>query len=233
MKTSKKQNFFGEKVIEFYRHFSVSEECLPSGVEILNPYAIPDIQAYMKAFCGKFFSDNKKRTFIFGINPGRLGGGATGVQFTDSVALQEDCGIENDLPKKRELSSHFVYKAIKQWGGVREFYDSFFLTAVFPVGLIRHGKNYNYYDSPKDLPKILDLIMENIRRQIQFGANKRSVVVLGTGKNQDIFKKVNDEHSFFETVFALEHPRYIMQYKRRELKKYLKKYRKVLFESSP
>lgn len=231
MGTSKKQKSFGAKVIEFYRRFSMLEQRFPSDIELLDPYAIPDIQAHMKAFYGKFFADNRERTFIFGINPGRLGGGVTGVQFTDPVALQEDCGIKNDLPQKRELSSRFVYEVIKQWGGAQKFYGSFFLTAVFPVGLIRHGSNYNYYDDSRALPKILPLIAESIRRQIQFGANRKSVIVLGTGKNQSIFRKINDEYGFFGNVYTLEHPRYIMQYKRKELKKYLRKYHKALLES--
>lgn len=137
---SKKLKTFGGKVIEFYKDFSVPEKCFPVGVESLNPYAISEIRAYIKTFYGKFFSDNKERTFIFGINPGRLGGGATGVQFTDPVALQENCGIDNEMPKKRELSSRFVYEAIRQWGGAKKFYRSFFLTAVFPMGLTRDGK---------------------------------------------------------------------------------------------
>lgn len=233
MEKSKKQKRFGEMVTDFYQHFSMPEGCFPAGVESLNPYAIPEIREYIKAFYGKFFSDNKERIFIFGINPGRFGGGATGVQFTDPVALQEDCGIDNELPKKRELSSRFVYEAIRQWGGAKKFYQSFFLTAVFPVGLTRNGKNYNYYEDPRAFPKVIPLITESIGRQIQFGANRRSVIVLGAGKNQGIFRKINDQYGFFGKIYVLEHPRYIMQYKRKELKRYLGKYKKVLSEASP
>lgn len=233
MEASKKQQTFGEKMIDFYKHFSIPERCFPAGVESLNPYAIPEIRAYTKAFYGKFFSDNKERTFIFGINPGRLGGGTTGVQFTDPVALQEGCGINNELPKRRELSSRFVYEVIKQWGGAKRFYRSFFLTAVFPTGLTRNGKNYNYYDDRSALPKVTPLIAESIGCQIQFGANRSSVIVLGTGENQSIFRKINEQHGFFEKICVLEHPRYVMQYKRKELKRYLRKYTKVLSEASP
>lgn len=233
MEKSKKQKPFGERVIDFYQHLSSPEKYFPAGVESLNPYAVPEVREYIKVFYRKFFFNNKERTFIFGINPGRSGGGTTGVQFTDPIALQEDCGIDNELPKKRELSSHFVYEAIRQWGGAEKFYMSFFLTAVFPMGLTRNGKNYNYYDDPSALPRVIPFIVESISRQIQFGANRRSVIVLGAGKNQSIFRNINNQYRFFKKIYVMEHPRYIMQYKRKDLKKYLGKYKKVLSEASP
>ena len=41
--------------------------------------------------------------------------------------------------------------------------------------------------------------------------------------------KINDECGFFEEVRFVEHPRYIMQYKLKEIDLYLDKYQKVIF----
>ncbi len=41
------------------------------------------------------------RYLILGINPGRFGGGITGIPFTDPIRLQNICGIENDFQKNK------------------------------------------------------------------------------------------------------------------------------------
>ena len=50
-----------------------------------------------------------QRHLLLGINPGRFGGGVTGIPFTDPIRLQNVCGIENNFEKKQELSSVFIY----------------------------------------------------------------------------------------------------------------------------
>ena len=99
---------FGQKVFEFYTNLEISYE-LPQGVEVMNPYESANVQRYVKKFFDKYYGDNNKRTFVFGINPGRFGAGITGVSFTDPVALSKYCLIENNLVQKRELSSEFIY----------------------------------------------------------------------------------------------------------------------------
>lgn len=83
------------------------------------------------------------RVPILGINPGRFGSGLTGVTFTDPVALADECGISNHLPRKRELSSIYIYEMIRHMGGPAEFYQQFFLSAVCPLGFTRKGVNLN------------------------------------------------------------------------------------------
>jgi len=115
----------------------------------MNPYTNPPIRGYVREFLGKYFSDNCERVLILGINPGRFGAGVTGVTFTDPVALAEECGISNDLPRRRELSSVFVYNVINQLGGPNEFNSRFFLSAVCPLGFTRDRINLNYNDDRK------------------------------------------------------------------------------------
>jgi len=49
-------------------------------------------------------------------------------------------------------------------------------------------------------------------------------LVLGSGKNRSIFEGLNREFGFFKTVVSLDHPRFIIQYRRARLDEYLRKY---------
>ncbi len=217
---------FGEKAKTFYNNLSLSSK-LPSKVEAMNPYKLSSVRAYVGAFLNKYFSDNNNRVFVFGINPGRFGSGLTGVTFTDPVALHKFCGIKNDLAKTRERSSEFVYEFIKSWGGPEKFYKDFFLTAVSPLGFTQNGVNYNYYDNQELYSLIKPFIVRTLKAQLDFGANRKAAVLLGSGKNLKFFTELNNEHGFFKKLYALEHPRFIMQYRRKQLARYLKKYRQV------
>jgi len=221
---------FGNKVLDFYRNLTAPNN-LPSGVETMNPYDTSEVRGYVEIFLKKFFSDNRDRVFVLGINPGRFGSGVTGVTFTDPVALEKFCGINNTLEKRRELSSEFVYEFIHQWGGPERFYSNFFLTAVSPLGFVRDGINYNYYDDQTILATSRSFIVQTLNSQLLFGARRDVAILLGTGKNQKIFNDLNKEYHFFKKVCALEHPRFIMQYRRRTLAKYFQKYHQVFTQT--
>jgi hypothetical protein len=214
---------FGECAFQFYASLELPNK-LPIGVAVLNPFPAPGIQGYLRLFYQKFFFDNHKRVFVFGINPGRFGAGITGVTFTDPIALETFCGVPNDLPKKRELSSVFIYEFIKLWGGPKKFYRDFFLTAVSPLGFVKDGRNFNFYDHPTLLRDIKPFLIWSIESQLEFGARSGAAIVLGTGKIRKVFDDLNREGSFFKNVYAVEHPRFIMQYRRRRLGDYLQKY---------
>ena len=193
----------------------------------MNPYGEPAVQGYVSGFLEKFFSDTRSRVLVFGINPGRFGAGITGVTFTDPVALARFCGIPNNLPQVRERSSEFMYEFIKRWGGPKKFYRDFFLTAVSPLGFTRKGVNYNYYDDERLFTVVRPFIVSTIQSQIDFGARRDVVILFGTGENQKHFSDLNREFRFFKKIYALEHPRFIMQYRRRKLLDYLQKYHKT------
>ena len=89
------------------------------------------------SFYTKYYSDNNKRILLLGINPGRFGGGVTGIPFTDPVRLEKVCGIKNDFQKKQELSSVFIYEMIEAYGGAEKFYKQFYISAVSPLGFVK------------------------------------------------------------------------------------------------
>jgi hypothetical protein len=137
--------FFGEKILRFYSDLECPESCRQE-VELLLPFASREVSELNKRFYRKFYSDRNTRKFLIGINPGRLGGGVTGIPFTDPINLEKQLGINNRIQKKHELSSEFVYEVIRRMGGAKRFFAEFYLTAVSPVGFTRNGRNINYYD---------------------------------------------------------------------------------------
>lgn len=213
-------------MLNFYANIGAIDG-LPSNIEVMNPYARPDVRRYVASFLKKFFSDDRERVYVFGINPGRFGAGVTGVTFTDPVALERFCGIRNELEERREVSSEFVYEFIQQWGGVEKFYQEFFLTAVSPLGFVRNGTNYNYYDDQKVFAILKPFIVRTLKAQLALGARRDAAIIFGTGKNQMIFTELNQEHRFFRRVYAVEHPRFIMQYRRKRLRDYFAKYQET------
>jgi hypothetical protein len=202
---------------------------LPENVGIINPYLRNDAKEIVKKFFHKYYADNNSRKFIFGINPGRFGAGTTGIGFTDPVALKEFCGIENDLGTKRELSSQFIYEVINAYGGSEKFYSHFFVTALYPLALIKDGKNFNYYDEIEVYKQLKPEMINMIKLQINFGADKRTAICLGK-KNLKYFEEINNDENIFKKIIWLEHPRYIMQYKRPKMKEYIEKYISTIHE---
>jgi hypothetical protein len=220
---------FGSRVLRFYA--GLTRPRVPAGIRVMNPYAHARVRGYVRAFGEQYLADNNQRVLVLGINPGRFGSGITGITFTDPVALADECGIVNDLPRRRELSSIFIYAFIDAHGGAREFYRRFFLTAVSPLGFLKGGEggelNYNYYDMPALRRAVTPFIVKSIGQQITIGGRRDHAIVLGAGSNMEFVQRLNEEHRFFGELHALEHPRWIMQYRRRRMDSYLAKYAEV------
>jgi len=214
---------FAERAFGFYQRLKPPGH-LPGKVEVMNPYRDPEVRRYVKRFLERYYSDNRPRIAVFGINPGRFGAGITGITFTDPVALETLCGIQNDLPKKREPSSVFVYAFAERFGGPAKLFRDFFFTAVSPLGFTKDGRNYNFYDDPSLFSATRPFIVQSMRDQVSLGVSRDVALVLGSGKNRSIFEGLNSEFGFFKTVVSLDHPRFIIQYRRARLGEYLRKY---------
>jgi hypothetical protein len=214
---------WSEKILGFFRQLSISSS-LPKGVETLNPYYNETTFSLCQAFYRQYYHDSNSRHLIVGINPGRLGGGLTGIPFTDPNKLQQVCGIVNSLPKKSELSADFIYSMINQFGEPSKFYSQFYFSSVSPLGFTMDGKNLNYYDLPKLQLALKPFIIDCLTKQIKFGINTETCFVLGEGKNYEYLNKLNDEFQFFGKLVPLPHPRFVMQYKRKSLQQYIDHY---------
>jgi hypothetical protein len=220
------ESTFGDRAYAFYSRLRAPK--VPAGVEVMNPYRSVRVRGYVRQFLDKFYPDNRQRSLIIGINPGRFGAGVTGITFTDPVAMTDFCGIPNHLPRRRELSSVFIFDVIHHLGGPEKFFSKFFLSAVCPLGFTKGGVNMNYYDDPQLARAVTPFIVETLRKQIALGCRTDAVVVLGAGTNLKFVQRLNEEHRFFGQVHGLDHPRFIMQYRRKRLDEYLRTYEQLL-----
>ncbi|MBY5957259.1 DUF4918 family protein [Membranicola marinus] len=221
---------FGEQVIEFHQNLKVPDH-LPVGVEWINNLDQEETQRCITEFFSRYFSDHRKRLFLFGINPGRFGAGLTGVGFTDPVYLEERCGISNLFDKRHELSSHFIYRVIDAYGSVERFYKHHFITSLLPLGLLKDGKNYNYYDDPQTLSALEPFVIESINKQIEFGTLEDRAICIGKGTNYRYFTKLNKQQGWFSKITPVPHPRWVMQYNRKDIDLYVEKYLSVLMDA--
>lgn len=214
---------YNKKILNFFKHLKIDAN-LPQGIEVMNPYNQHDIFGYCTLFYNMFYNNDDQRSIILGINPGRFGAGLTGIPFTDPMKLEQECGIENELPKKRELSADFIYQMINAYGGKEAFYSQYYFGSVSPLGFTRDGKNLNYYDDPKLQKAVLPFILESLNKQLDFGLNKKVAYCLGEGKNYKFLTALNKHHQFFHQIIPLAHPRFIMQYKRKKVDAYIGDY---------
>jgi hypothetical protein len=221
---------FAQQVLAFYQQLQFTVP-MPPGVQALLPFEASNahVTRIMQQFYHRFYNDTRERTMIIGINPGRLGAGATGIPFTDTVRLQQDCGIEPPPFKTHEPSSVFVYRVIQAFGGPEAFYRRFYITSICPVGFVKHGTggkpvNWNYYDDPAFAQALTPFIIAQMEKQLDMGINRHKAIVFGTGKNFRFIDALNRSCKWFGVLEPLEHPRYIMQYKARQTDEYVHRY---------
>lgn len=225
---------FADRIIRFNRQLEYKGPALPAGIRIMNPFKeSSEAVAVSTAFYRKYYSDELTRRLILGINPGRHGAGNTGIPFTDPKRLVADCLIPYAGKISHEPSSVFVYEVIHAFGGPEQFYRQFHINSLCPLGFTiadKDGKekNYNYYDSKELADRVHDFIVDNIRKQIKLGVSTDSCLCFGTGKNENYLRRINDEHGFFKRIVAVEHPRFIMQYKAKSKRAYIDKYLEAL-----
>ncbi|MGD0340121.1 MAG: uracil-DNA glycosylase family protein, partial [Bacteroidales bacterium] len=227
--SEKGMDTFADKIISFC--FSLDfKGALPDGISVMNPFRNnPEVMAVISQFYRKFYSDNRERHMILGINPGRFGAGVTGIPFTDTVRLKEKCGLAIPGLKSFETSSVFIYEIIEKYGGPGKFYGDFYISSVSPLGFTLTGKkgketNFNYYDSRQLTGSIMDFVISSLKEQLAFGIKKDVCFCLGTGKNYRFLSGLNDELHIFKRIEPLEHPRFIMQYRSREKTSYIDNY---------
>lgn len=222
-----------QKILQFYEGLHLDESLLDSETKVMNPYQEngPEVKRILSEFYQKYYSDTKKRHLILGINPGRLGAGLTGIPFTDTKALREDCKIETAI-ETSETSAEYVYTFIRHFGGPEKFYQRYFIGAACPLGFTHlnkkgHWVNWNYYDSELLYKSVKSFMIEQLKKQIELCGSNEKAIIWGNGKNFKFLNEINKEEKLFKELIPLEHPRYIMQYKRKSMDLYLEKYRQV------
>jgi len=221
---------FAEMIINFYR--SLEPPPLPKGIEILFPQENKEVMKVVETFFCKFYNDTNPRHLIFGINPGRFGAGTTGINFTAPKQLKEFCGIDHCFKSQTELSAEFIYESIQAYGGVKKFYATYFITSVSPLGFLKNGLNLNYYDDKKLQTVATPFIINSIQKQISLGFKTDFCICIGGDKNLKFFSALNQEYEFFDEIVPLPHPRFIMQYRRKQKESYVQQYLLALRRTS-
>jgi len=215
------------ELIHFYRSLRIGCD-LPKGVDLLYPQADEKVMEVVSAFLHRYYSDQHPRQLIFGINPGRFGAGTTGINFTGPRQLTDALQMEHPFGKKSELSAEFIYEVIAGYGGPEKFYNHFFLSSISPLGFTKNGKNLNYYDD-KGLQSALEpFITKSIAQQLRIFRPSQICICIGGEKNFNYFLSLNQKLQFFKEIIPLAHPRFIMQYRRKQKEKYLLEYLSAL-----
>ncbi len=214
---------FGRFVEHFLSNVTVGVE-LPADVQVLRPYTDPEVRRVLRLMCRKYYAGGHPRVGVWGINPGRFGAGVTGLSFTDPWAVAHDLGIPTTLEGRRELSAEFISRVIAAYGGAQKFYRDVYMSALCPLGFTRHDVNINFYDDVQLAKTIRPKIIEWMSQALDAGVRRDVTIVLGAGKLRSFMEKhIRTDVGLAEVVY-LDHPRYIMQYRRRDVEAYVELY---------
>ena len=227
-----KKETFSDKVLEFYDELSKTIITLPNNYHTNNPFNSLNkykVKEMTELFYKKYYNDSHKRYLILGSSPARKGTAVTGIPFEDANHLYKITGVKIDNFYINKSSSNFLYKVMEQYGGCEKFYKEFFMSFVCPIGIVNVNSkgnevNSNYYENKKLESTLYDFIVASLKKQISFGVDTSICYCIGSGENYIFLKKLNEKYHFFGKIIPLEHPRFIMQYNRKDEDKYLNKY---------
>ncbi len=211
-----------DQIYRFYTRLALPD-LSALGVHWLKPLAEPAVRSVFRSFLDKYYPDELQRIPILGINPGRFGAGVTAINFTAPKQLQQDCGIPHAWGNQSELSAEFIYQVIHAYGGPAAFYKQCWLGSVCPLGLIAEGKNLNYYDRPDILPKLRPHLLKAIDQQMQW-CRGTTCICIGGEKNFKTLSSLNEQGQWFKQILPLPHPRFIMQYRRKQIPAFIDQY---------
>jgi hypothetical protein len=201
---------------------------LPSDIEWLFPQKTSEVKKVLQQFLFKYYNDNHPRRLLLGINPGRFGAGVTGVNFTAPLQLKQYCGIDHSFKMQSEISAEFIYEMIEAYGGTAKFYSDYFISSVCPLGLIKNGKNINYYDDKKLSAALEPFIIEQLNNLLQLPFDRTTCYSIGGEKNFKYILRLNEQYQWFKNIKPLPHPRFIMQYKRKQKQQFIQFYLDLL-----
>lgn len=214
---------WAEQLFQFYTSLQPPQS-LPNGIQWLYPQQNGAVLDVLQRFLKKYFNDTGRRQLFLGINPGRFGAGITGVNFTAAKQLTEDCGIEHSFKNGSEISAEFIYAMINAYGGPAAFYSQYFIGSVCPLGFVKGGKNINYYDDKALLLAVEPFIIESIEAQLRLPVARDRCLCIGGEKNFRYLSGLNQRFGWFDEIIPLPHPRFIMQYRRKEIQPFIQLY---------
>ena len=223
---------FADQAIAFNRNIQTCLEThplsLPEKHRLMNPFAEGQAMALSEAFYRRFYQDDQPRRLILGINPGRHGAGLTGIPFTDSLRL-ERLGMDTLGLKTHEPSAVFMEAMMNAYGGAQRFYQEFYINSPLPLGLLHQNAkgnwvNANYYDHKGLVESTLPFIEHTMQQYQSMSIQWDVVYCLGQGKNAAFLNKLNQQKHYFKRLVPLAHPRYVVQYKHKQMSDYIQRF---------
>jgi len=222
---------WADHLISYYAELKPPQK-LPNDIQWLYPQQDPQTFKIVETFFHKFYNDNRSRRIFLGINPGRFGAGVTGVNFTAPRQLVDVCGIKHPFGQGTELSAEFIYDLIASYGGPERFYQDFFIGSVCPLGFVKNGRNLNYYDDPQLLMTLRPFIINNLDRLVSYPMDRTVCYCIGGEKNFRFLQSLNMEFQWFKNIEPLPHPRFIMQYRRKQKEQFIHQYLQLITKTS-
>jgi Domain of unknown function (DUF4918) len=201
---------------------------LPEGYSVMTPYDTVEVRSILEQFAKRYQHDDRPRLGLWGINPGRFGAGVTGLSFTDPYALVHQLDINTSLQGRRELSAEFISAVIDAYGGAAPFYRDVVLTAFSPLGFVQNSVNINFYDHRGLEQAIVPFVLRHIEAMAKAHVRTDTFVVLGVGKLRRFAEKYVIPVVKPSCVVYLDHPRFIMQYRRKFMTDYVQRYLDVI-----
>ena len=86
----------------------------------------------------------------------------------------------------------------------------------------------NYYDDKKLAEAVTPFIIDCINKQIKIGFNTEICLCIGGEKNFKFLSALNNEHKWFDQIIPLPHPRFILQYRRKQKDQFIHQYLSAL-----
>ena len=134
------------KILSFYKDIVTIEsfEDMPPSWQLVNPYAIHWDR--FEFFIKKYYKTGSKRDLIIALNPGRKGCNKTGIALTDENVLCTKLGYpsNNQKPEVERTATRIWSIIEKLHPNLNTFFSKFFMTNIFPFGIVEDGKNVDF-----------------------------------------------------------------------------------------
>ncbi|WP_283679518.1 uracil-DNA glycosylase family protein [Lentilactobacillus sp. Marseille-Q4993] len=223
---------FADEVLSFQEKLSNFKIGLPKGYTLINPYSGVNkilVKQVSSIFYKKYYDDNRKRRLIIGSSPARRGTAITEIPFEDAEDIAKETGLSPAGFHISKASSSFLKSIMTEYGGKPKFYQNFYLSFVFPLGISRtnsnnHEVNCNFYESSQLRELLTPYIKTFLEAQLNLGIDTSVCYCIGSGDNYKFLSKINDSCGFFKEIIPLEHPRFITQYNSKNVEMYKQKY---------
>ena len=204
----------------FYKTFKERySETLERNVKILSDFL--DNKDNIINFHKKYVEPNSPRVVICGINPGRNGAGLTGIPFIDFESLSN---MLPDIQKKDwEQSAKFFFSVIQEFG-IEEFYKNFHVTNIswFGFSRIDKPKNVNYFE--KDIfTEIAIYLIDKFVEEMEL-INPDYIIPLSKTVKYELEKLKKQGKIRAEIGTCINHPSWVVTYRRKDLSIWRQKY---------